>query len=123
MSTPLSFGRDDQAYNAYAPDPSTNIFSVKLAANVAATLTLPTDSKRYILAFSYTSGSEVWVDFTGATAAYPALGTFAATTASRNPGARRVNSTKIVSGVSTATTISVITPDVSAFVSVEIWSA
>lgn len=123
MSTPLFFGRDAQAYNAYAPNPSTNIFSAKLTVGAAASITLPTNSKRWVVAFSYTGGSEVWVDFTGATAANPTLGTFGATTSCRNPGTRLVPSTKInTSGVEVPTTISLITPDANAYVSVELWS-
>jgi hypothetical protein len=121
MSTELQFGRDNQAYSAYAPRPSTNIYSAKLTANSAATITLPTNVKNWVVAFSYTGGSEVWVDFTGATAAAPTLGTFSATTSCRNPGVRYVQSTKVVSGVDTATTISLITPDATAYVSVELW--
>jgi hypothetical protein len=123
MSTPIHFGRDDQGYNAYAPNPSTDIYEVKLVSGTPATLTLPTNSLNWIVAFSYTGGSDVFVDFTGATAAAPTLGTFVSSTSSHNPGVRTVPSTKIVNGLQTATTISLATTDAVAYVSVELWSA
>jgi hypothetical protein len=123
MSTKLNFGRDVQGYNAYAPIPSTNIFTAKLVANTAETITLPTNVSYWIVAFSYTGGSEVWVDFTGATAAAPTLATFGSSTSSRAPGTRTISSTKTDpnTGLTVATTISLLTTDVNAYVSVELW--
>ena len=119
QATKLNFGRDVQGFNAFSPPPPNNIFSAKLTVGVPATITLPLEYKHWILGFSYTGGSEVWVDFSGATAANPTLGTFGATTSSRNPGTRIVKSTK--SDNTTAATISLITPDATAYVSVELW--
>jgi hypothetical protein len=119
QATKLNFGRDVQGFNAFAAPPSTNIFSAKLTVGAAATVTLPLDYKKWIVAFSYTGGAEVWVDFTGATAASPTLGTFSATTSCRNPGTRVVKAT--TSDNETAATISLITPDATAYVSVELW--
>lgn len=120
MSTQLTFGSDSRGYNSFAAIPSTNIFSSKLTVGAAATITLPINHKLWFVAFSYSGGSEVWVDFTGATAAYPTLGTFSATTSCRNPGTRFVKAFQ--ADGSTAATISLITPDATAYVSVELWS-
>lgn len=124
MSKPLTFGTDNRATSAYSPFPSDNIFDVKLTVGVAATLTLPPDYPIWTLGFSYTGGSDVFVDFSGATAVAPTLGTFSATTSCRNPGTRTVYSTK---HDNTATkvpnTISFITTDATAYVSVEMWGS
>jgi len=121
MSTQLDFGRDIQGFNAFAPKPATNIFSAKLTVGAAATITLPINVKTWKVAFSFTGGAEVWVDFTGATAVAPTLNTFSSTTSCRNPGVRWVPSTKISGGVEVANTISLITPDANAYVCVELW--
>jgi len=90
MSTPLSFGRDVQGYNAYAPMPCTNTSSVTLAAATAANVTVPSNFPVWIASFNYSSAAKVYVDFSGATAAVPAGATFAATTSTLNPGQRTV---------------------------------
>jgi hypothetical protein len=106
MSTPLSFGRDVQGYNAYAPMPSTNISSVTLAANTAASVTVPSNFPVWIASFNYASATstnaKVYVDFSGATAAVPAGATFAATTSTLNPGQRTVLAGSNISVISAA---------------------
>lgn len=120
MSTVLSFGRDTQGFNAYAPDPSTNIFSATLVNGAASTITLPLSQKYWIVSPSYQPGTNVFVDFTGATAAIPVGGTFSAATSELNPSARRVKSTQD-DGV-TAATISFITNNATAEVSVSLYA-
>lgn len=120
MSTKLNFGRDVQGYNAYAPVPSTNIYSATLVNGAAASITLPTSQSVWIVAFSYQPGTNVFVDFTGATAAIPAGGTFAATTSELNPGARMVSSLRN-DGV-TASTISLLTNTATAEVTVSLYA-
>lgn len=112
MSTLLEFGRDVQGYNAYAPQDSTNKWSATLGAGTATSITIPSNYPVWIVAFSPQPGADVWVDFTGATAAIPAGGTLATTTSSLNPGQRTV-----VAG----TKISVITDSTTADIGIEAW--
>ncbi len=123
MSTPAHFGTDDRGATAYAPNPSTNIYGVKLVSGTPATLTLPTNSQNWMVAFSYTGGSDVFVDFTGATAVAPTTGSFVSTTSSHNPGVRNIPSQVISNGVLVPASISLATTDATAYVSVELWSA
>ena len=113
MTTELNFGRDVQGYNAYAPQDSVNKWSATLSAGVATSITVPSNFPVYIAAFSYEPGTDVWVDFSGATAAVPAGGTLATTTSSLNPGQRTV-----LAGSS----ISVITDSTTADVGIELWA-
>lgn len=113
MTTELNFGRDVQGYNAYAPRDSTNKWSATLSAGVATSITLPSNFPVYIIAFSPQPGTNVWVDFTGATAAIPVGGTLASTTSSLNPGQRTVLA---------GSAISVITDNTTADIGIELWS-
>jgi hypothetical protein len=100
QSTMLSFGRDTQGMNAYAPRPATNAYSVTLAANTARSITVPANYQNWIVVFSISPTASVWVDFTGATAAVPAGNTFAATTSERNPAARTLVAGSVISVIS-----------------------
>ena len=113
MSTFLSFGRDVQGYNAYAPDPCTNCYSATITNGNATSITIPANNPVWIAAFSYQPGTNVWVDFTGATAAIPAGATLASTTAARNPASRRLNA---------GANISIITDNTSADVGIELYA-
>ncbi len=104
MTTKLNFGTDVQGYNSYAPPPSNTMYKVQLAASGNATLTLPIDSPYWILAYSFTPGSEIWVAY-NTTAVAASSGTFAASTSELNPGARIVTSTNTTTSGSSATTI------------------
>ena len=119
MSTVANFYRDVTGATAYAPMPSTDVFSATLANGTATHLTIPQNFEYWIVAFSYQPGTNVWVDFTGATAAVPSGGTLAATTSTLNPGARTVKS-KFHDG--TAATISMVTDNTTSDVSVEFYS-
>lgn len=107
----LNFGRDVQGYNAYAPKDSKNKFRATLTNGSASSFVVPSNYKIWVVAFSIEPGSNVWVDFT-TTATLPVGGTFAATTASLNPGQRTVLA---------GTTISAITDNASSDVGVELW--
>lgn len=103
--TTLNFGRDAQGFNAFAPMPSALKQSVTLTTGVAASYTVPSEFKNYIVVFSTQPGTTVWVDFSGATAAVPAGGTFAATTSELNPGSRLIaggSSISVISNNATA---------------------
>jgi hypothetical protein len=107
MTTKLAFSRDVQGYNAYAPAPSTNLYSATLASGGNATITLPTNVPYWIVAFSFQPGADIWVAYNG-TAAAPAGATFATTNSELNPGARLLSSTNVTSSGSSATTINLL---------------
>lgn len=102
MTTKLNFGRDVQGYNAFAPAPSTNMYSATLTAGGNSTITLPTNVPVWIVSFSYQPGSDIWVAYNG-NAAAPAGASFASNTSELLPGARALNALRN-DGV-TATTI------------------
>lgn len=107
MTTKLGFASDIQGYNSYAPPPSNTMYRVQLAASGNATLTLPTDSANWIIAFASTPGSEIWVAY-NTTAVAPSTGAFVASTSEMNPGARVVPSTVTTVSGTTATTINLL---------------
>ncbi len=108
----LEFGRDIQGYNAYAPQDSKNKFNATLTVGAASSFTVPSSYPVWVVAFSPQPGANVWVDFTGATAAVPVGATFAATTSTLNPGQRTVLA---------GTSISAITDNTTADCGVEMW--
>lgn len=107
MSTLLNFQRDINGYNAYAPAPSTDNFSATLASGTAASITVPSNFDTWVFVPSYQPGTDVWVDFTGATAAVPVGGTFASTTSVLNPGPRVVPKGTSISMITDSTTAEV----------------
>lgn len=107
MTTPLNFGRDVQGYNAYAPIPSTNCYSATITNGNATSISVPKSSSIWIAALSYQPGSNVWVDFSGATAAIPVGATFASTTSVRNPASRTVAGGSIISVITDNTSVDV----------------
>ncbi len=110
--TPLSFGRDEQGYNAYAPQDSSVKYSATLTNGNESHITVPSSFQIWIVAFSVQPGGNLWVDFSGATAIIPVGATLAATTSSLNPGQRTVFA---------AGKISVITDDATLDVGIELW--
>lgn len=105
MSSPLTFATSAQGYNSFAPVPSTDKYSVTLAAGGNATLTLPTNVASWVVAFSYQPGSLIWVAY-NTTAAVPAGATFAATSSELLPGSRKLPS--LQNNGTSATTINVL---------------
>jgi len=108
----LQFGRDVQGYNAYAPLDSSVKYSATITNGSATSITVPSSFQVWIVAFSIQPGTNVWVDFSGATAAIPVGATLAVTTSSLNPGQRTVFS---------AGNISIITDNATADVGIELW--
>ena len=111
MSTILSFGRDIQGYNAYAPQPSTNKWSATITTGTATSIVVPSNYPVWVVSFRYYP-NDVWVDVTGATAAIPAGATLATTTSELNPASLTLTA---------GTHISVITGLTTADVSVVMW--
>jgi len=111
MSTLLSFGRDVQGYNAYAPQPSTNKWSATITTGSATSITVPSNFQTWVVSFRYYP-NDVWVDVTGATAAIPVGATLASSTAELNPASLTLQA---------GTNISMITGLTSADVSVVMW--
>jgi|SRR5579872_156999 len=86
----LNFGTDKQGRNAYAPNVSNLIYRVLLTQNVAASITLPTETNiaNYEVCFSYSAGSNVWVDYSGSPATVPNNSTFQTSNSEICPGQR-----------------------------------
>jgi hypothetical protein len=111
MSTLLSFGRDVQGYNAYAPQPSTNKWSATKTTGSATSITVPSNFQTWVVSFRYYP-NDVWVDVTGATAAIPVGATLASSTSELNPASLTLQA---------GTNISMITGLTSADVSIVMW--
>ena len=111
MSIPLSFGRDVQGYNAYAPQPSTNKWSATITDGTATSIVVPSNFQTWIVSFRYFP-NDVWVDISGATAIIPVGATLATTTSELNPASLTLQA---------GTTISIITGQTSADVSIVMW--
>jgi hypothetical protein len=97
MTTKLSFGRDVQGYNAFAPAFADDAFSANLDASGGIdSITVPANFQNWIVSFSYQPGADIWVAL-NATAAAPVGDTFAATTSELNPGSRTVKANDVIS--------------------------
>jgi hypothetical protein len=92
----LNFGKDVQGYCAFAPLPSTNLYSATIASGTAESITLPSTHANWIVSFSYQPGSDIWVSTT-TTAAAPAGGTFATTGSFLMPGSYSLPSGTVIS--------------------------
>jgi len=104
--TQLSFGRDAQGYNAFAPEFAANNYSATLANGAEEKLTVPSNHAVWVASFSYQPGADVWVA-RNATAAVPAGGTFASTTSTLNPGSRIVYAADVLHFITDDTTADV----------------
>jgi hypothetical protein len=99
MSTPLNLGRDVAGNTSYAPISATDKWSATLVTGGASAITVPDNFQNWIAVFSYQPGCNVWVDFSGGTAAVPAGATLASNTSELNPGARLVKAGDSISVV------------------------
>jgi hypothetical protein len=113
MANPVSlnFGRDQQGYNAYAPQPSTVKYSATITNGTPTSITVPSSYAVWVVSFRYYP-NDVWVNVSGTTATLPVGATLAASTSELNPA-----SLTLVAG----TTISIITGQTSADVSIVMW--
>lgn len=119
MSTTLNFGRDSQGYNAYAPFTSNDKWQATLTNGAETHITLPANSAKWVVVFSFQPGSTVWVDLTGATAVVPGSGTLTSCTAELLPGTRSMNA---INTNGTAGKISMITSNTTADVGVMLYA-
>jgi len=108
---PLAFGRDQQGYNAYAPQPSTVKWSATLTTGSTTSITVPSTYQTWVVSFRYFP-NDVWVDVSGATAIIPVGATLASTTSELNPASLTLNA---------GTNISIITGQTTADVSIVMW--
>ena len=107
----LSFGRDAQGYNAYAPYPSVVKYSATITDGSATSVTVPSSFALWVVSFRYYP-NDVWVDVSGATAAIPVGATLASTTSELNPASLTLTA---------GTNISIITSQTTADVSIVMW--
>lgn len=77
MSIELSYARDMQGYNAYAPQFPTDIFTATLAASTAKSLTVPSNVPFWVMYVRVQPNGWVWCSRT-TTAAVPASSSLAA---------------------------------------------
>lgn len=101
MTTKLSFGRDVQGYNAYAPPFGDDGSQCVLAANTAQSVTVPSNFTNWIAVFSYSPGSNVWVA-NNVTATVP-TGAFSSTTSKLLPASRTVSAGDVISFITSDT--------------------
>jgi len=84
MSTRLTMLRDSAGKATYILPACQDLMAGELIKDVAQSITVPDNHAEWMVLFAYETGAEVWVDVTGATAAYP-TGAFAATTSEHLP--------------------------------------
>lgn len=102
MATKFSMVRDINGYNSFALPYSDTNYNMLLAANVAQTVTMPTDNAKYLVVFSFESGSNVWTA-PNTTAVIPS-GAAAAGVSQLNPTVRIMSSGDTLSLITNATT-------------------
>lgn len=102
MPTKFNMTRDINGYNGFGLVESDTVYGVLLASAIEQNFTAPSgEYNNYLAIFSYTPGTNVFVDLTGNTAA-DYSGTIGAVTSELNPSARQVKA---------GTQISLICPD------------
>lgn len=102
MSTKFNMTRDINGYNGFGVPFALDGMSTSLAANAEQHFTVPDNFANWIAVFSYTPGSNIFVD-TITTAAVPGS-TFAATTSNLNPSARAVKAGDVLSFITSDVT-------------------
>jgi len=106
MSTKFAMTRDINGYNGFGLKFADDKYSVTLGAATEATMTVPSNAKRWLAVFSYESGVNIWTAL-NETAAVPAGGTIATTTSERNPTAREVGAGDVIHVITATASIDV----------------
>lgn len=101
-STKFNMTKDVAGYNGFGVKFASDGYKGLLAVGVEQHVTVPSNYPNWLAVFSYTPGSNIWVDGT-TTAAVP-VGAFAATTADLNPSARQVVAGQTLSFITSDTT-------------------
>ena len=102
MSTIFNMTRDVAGYNGFGVKFATDGQSAVLANGVEQHVVVPSNYPNWLAVFSYTPGSNIWVD--GITTAVAPTGNFSATTADLNPSARFVTKGETLSFITSDTT-------------------
>jgi len=99
--TVLLMVRDMGGENTFGLPPSSDKFSMTLAAGVSQSITVPNSSEsgHYLAVFSFDAGANVWVAYDGNTASSPS-GAASSTNSERCPGSRRVSGAYQISLIS-----------------------
>ena len=101
-STKFTMCRDISGTNGFGIPFSEDGQATSLAANTEQHFVVPANYPNWIAIFSYTPGSNIWVD--GITTAAVPSTSFAATTAELNPSARSVSAGQTLSFITADTT-------------------
>ena len=101
-ATKFNLTRDINGYNGFGIPFSLDGYSAILAAGAEQHVSVPNTYPNWIAIFSYTPGSNIWVD--GITTAVAPTGAFAATTARLNPSARFVQADDVLSFITSDVT-------------------
>ncbi len=101
--TQLSFGRDIQGLNAYAPQMSDVLYSAELATGSEDSIQVPATAKKWIAVISAQPGSIIWVAVND-TATPPAGASFSGTTSFLLPAQISVNAGDVISCYNNSTT-------------------
>jgi hypothetical protein len=101
QSTKFNMTRDVAGYNGFGVQWPQDGESALLAANTEQHITVPSNYPNWLAVFSYTPGSNIWVD--GTTTAVVPTGAFSATTAELNPSARQVTAGQVLSFITSDT--------------------
>jgi len=112
MTVALKFAKDSQGYTTFAATPADVILNANMLNGVEDSITVPSVSAYYTVAFNYQPGTTFWVDVTGATAVAPIVGTLESATSVLNPSSYLLPA---------AATISVITSNDTADLSISMW--
>jgi len=101
-STKFNLTKDIAGYNGFGIVFAEDGQATSLAANTEQHFTVPSNYPYWIAIFSYTPGSNIWVD--GITTAVVPSTSFGATTAELNPSARAVKAGDVLSFITADTT-------------------
>ena len=102
MSTKLCMTRDINGYNAFGLIPTYDIWAGSLAASSEQHFVVPSNNEYWLAVFTYTPGSNIWVDFT-TTATVPSS-TVGPVSVVLNPAGRQVKAGSTISFITADTT-------------------